>query len=432
MRHHRAQQRAIGSFVAATLTLLAACADDGRDAETGLVYEDVEIDTITAPPASARGAQEYLQSGEGVAEGEPLRIAWLNESHDWNVSLRAATELVNRELDGVRGRPIEILSCGTAEPILQCAERVKDLEPVLALIGKTDTRHRHLRQALADIPAVTVEPEDPEAWNDPFTHHFTLGSVGVLRAAATWAAALPPEKSHNSILVLAPYAEALEGTLDELEGTPVSALVLAGDEARNAEGVIADALERLGAKPDGRTLIVNALEQDGCVSLARAVDPRVADPAWGDIEVVTTGACAGKKVHDELGDWPPEWYHVGAGPDLQTYELDPQVRVYRDRITRYGGPSADWTATNSLPFAALLTILRILTPILADTTETTHDDVNEAIASYTGPGYMGMPEHRCGFDPARTSLCVRHARMFLYTGQRDWRNIVGEPFLLKD
>lgn len=426
---HRRTALVLGTTL---LTLLSACGTGDEDARNEVEYEDVEIDTITAPPSSARGARDFLQSGEGVADGEPLRIAWLNENPDWDVSLRAAIELVNRELRGVDGRPVEVLLCDENEPVTTCAERLEGLSPLLALIGDTATGHAAIRNALGDTPAIGVEPNDPASWDDPLTHHFTLGTTGVLRAAARWAATLPTNERYDAVVALAPNEDALEGTLDALEGTRVETLVFAGDEARNAEDQISGTLDALGADPTRRTLIVNTLGQDGCISLARTVDTRVADPSWGTLDVITTGACAGRKVHDELGDWPPNWYHVGGGPDLQIYELDPQVRVYRDRITRYGKPDADWTAANSLPFAAVLTALRSITPVLAMEPAPGRETINRAISSYTGPGYMGMPEHRCGFDPDRSSLCVRHARVFLYTGQRDWRNLVGDPFLITE
>jgi hypothetical protein len=414
-----------------TFLFTSACGNEGLTSEReDVAYEDVDIDSITAPPSSARGARDFLQSGEGIADGEPLYIAWLNENPDWDVSLRAASELVNRELNGVNGRPIEILSCENGADLQTCAEHISELAPVITLIGETATAHETIRKALGNTPAIGVDPKDPQSWNDPLTHHFALGTTGVLRAAATWAATRPAEETYDAMLILAPYDQALEGTLDALKTAQVDTLILGEEAARDAENTIAAALDNLGDAPKRRTLVVNSLGQNGCVSLARTVDPRVASPSWGTIDVITTGACAGKQVHDELGDWPPNWYHVGAGPDLQIYELDPQVRVYRDRITRYGKPDADWTAANSLPFATLLTALRIITPVVNDNPTPTGNDVNRAVASYTGPGFMGMPEHQCGFDSNRTSLCVRHARVFLYTGQRDWLNLVGEPFPL--
>lgn len=417
-------------LAATVVTLLAACGTGGED--DTVAYDDVDIDTITAPKSSARGARDFLQSGEGTATGEPLRIAWLNENSDWDVSMRAAVELVNRELDGALGRPVELLTCVEGEPGPACGERLRRLSPILALIGETTAGHTEIRSALGVIPAIGVDPIDPQSWNDPLTRYFTLGATGVLRAAATWARALPTTEKYAAVLVLAPNEEALEGTLEELDGTPIQTLVLPAADAADGADAIAAALDNLGAEPTRRTLVVNALGQDGCISLARTVDTRVADPTWGDVDVITTGVCAGRKVHAALGDWPPNWYHVGAGPDLEIYELDPQVRVYRDRITRYGKPDADWTAANSLPFATLLTALRIVTPVLRAHTTPTNAHVSDAIASYNGPAYMGMPEHRCGFEPERVSLCARHARVFLYTGQRDWRNLVGEPFPVTD
>lgn len=433
-RHARAHARPITRVLAIVAVLglaggLGACTreqDGGRDKVS---YDDVEMDAITAPAASARGAREFLQGGEGAADGEPLRIAWLNANADWDVSLRAGVELVNRELDGVAGRPVEIVACRTDEDIETCASRLRDLDPLLAIIGETGTGHAALRRALGSTPAVGVEPEDPQAWNDPLTHYFSLGTTGTIRAAARWSTRRSADEKPDAVLVLAPHQETLEGTLADLGTTATETLVIPPDRQHDAERTIAAALDSLGERPEQTTLIVNALGQDGCISLARTVDPRTASPSWGRIDVVTTGTCAGRTVHDELGDWPPGWYHVGSGPDLQSYELDPQVRVYRDRITRYGKPDADWTAANSLPFAALMTALRIVTP-LQETATTSDDETNQAIAEYTGPGYMGMPSHRCGFDPRRTSLCVDRARIFLYTGQRDWRNLVGEPFTI--
>jgi branched-chain amino acid transport system substrate-binding protein len=411
---------ALGS---ALLVVLSSCTS-GQDHRDDVSYEDVEIETITAPPSSARGAREYLQSSEGQADGEALKIAWINDDADWDVSMRAAVTLVNAELTGVNGRPIELLACDGDEKLPSCASRLASEEPALALLGSPSGEHGLLRDALGSVPAIGVEPEDPRSWRDPLTHYFTLGTIGVLRAATVWAST----QAYDSMLVLAPYPEVLDGTFTTSGEVRSATLVLEGGRSRDAEKVIAAALDDLNSDPSAKTLVVNLLDQDGCVSLARTVDPTVADLAWGSIDVITTGTCAGKQVHDELGDWPPEWYHIGGGPDLQIYELDQQVRVYRDRITRYGDETADWTGDNSLPFGALLTAVRMITQSIPATGTPESSILNDAIRNYRGPAFMGMPEHHCGVDSTRPALCAHQARVFLYTGQRDWRNIVGEPF----
>lgn len=424
-RRHTERRRGgkLPLLVLVSLFLTSACTG-GQDPRDDVSYEDVEIETITAPPASARGAREYLQGGEGPAEGQPLRIAWINGDPDWDVSMRAAVTLVNVELAGVNGRPIELLTCDDDANLPACASRLASAQPALALLGTPSGAHSLLRDALGDIPAIGVEPEDPRSWRDPLTHYFTLGTIGVLRAATTWAST----QQYDALLVLAPYPEAFDGTVGTRDDTRRRTLILESGRSRDAEEFIASALDALAKDTSGSILVVNLLDQDGCVSLARTVDPAVVNPAWGDVDVMTTGTCAGKQVHDELGDWPPEWYHVGGGTDLQIYELDQQVRVYRDRITRYGNPDADWTGDNSLPFGTLLTAVRVITDSTPATGNPSSGTLNDAIRNYQGPAFMGMPEHHCGSDPDRPALCSHHARVFFYTGQRDWRNIVGEPF----
>lgn len=419
-RHRTAGAGVLAALLAAAL-LLAACSSPGRGSDVH--YDDVDIDTVTAPASSARAARIYLDAGEGTADGEPLVVGWINDDPAWDASLLAAVRLVNLELDGVNGRPVDITACRRGEDGDRCAARIAEEGPALFLIGRTDTAYDDLRATMADTPAVGVESDDPRAWADPHTRFYNLNTPGVLRAASIWAGG----QGYGKALVLAPNREALDATLGGLGPVRVAHLVLPPDEAVGAQDRIARAISDLaGRDGTGRIVVINALDQDGCVSLARAVaDP---EPSWGDVDVVTTGNCAGKRVHSELGDWPPEWYHVGSGPNLQNYELEPQVRVYRDRLVHYAGPDADWTAANTLPFGTLLTALRIIAPTVAPTGTPQPGTVDEALSDYRGPGYMGMPSHRCGYDPERPALCVDLARIYLYTGQRDWRNLSGDPF----
>lgn len=414
---------------AALVGLLLVVSGCSTPAGTGpaVTYDDVDIDTVTAPAADADGARDFLGSGTGPAQGDPLLIGWINEDQGWDVSFRAAAEMLNRELDGISGRPIEIVACGDDEDTATCSDRIGSAEPLLVIIGDTRTPHTRIREGIAGIPALGVEPDDPGSWTDELTRYFTLGVPGTLRAAATWAA----PRGYTGVLVLVTNEESLTRTLSDFDeaAIPTSTLVLTDESARDAENRIAEQLDRIAdGAPDQRLLVVNTLDGDGCVSLARAVDVRVANPSWGQVDVVTTGNCASKTVHKALGDWPPGWYHVGAGPDLELYAIDPQVRVYRDRITRYGGEDADWSGANTLPFTTLVNAARMLAPLLEDGRSPAPYDVVTTLGTYTGPGFMGMPAHECGADPKRPSLCTHQARVFVYNGKRGWANIVGDPF----
>lgn len=406
-----------GLFVSALTVLLSSCVQAPNDADVR--YEDAPLEAANSPAPSADAARTYLEAGDGPADAEPIFVGWLNEDPAWDASLKAALSLVNLELGGADGRPITVLACANGRAERRCAERMAGERPFFVLIGRTQTPHDELRAGLTTTPAVGIESDDPSAWTDTHTSFFTLNTPGVLRAASTWAG----KQGYEKVLVLTPIPEALDGTLTGLGDADVSTLVLRPGRSRDADDRIERALTGLAGE-HGRIAVLNALDQDGCISLARAL---AREPRWSDVDVITTGNCAGHKVHDALGDWPPRWYHVGSGPNLQAYELDSQAHVYRDRLGRYTGEDADWTAANSLPFATFLTALRAVTPLLKQSASPDHAAVHEALTGYTGPGYMGMPTHRCGYDKTRPALCVHLSRIYRYAGQRDWRNVSGEP-----
>lgn len=391
--------------------LVAGCAPQER----GGLYDDVDINRVTPLPSDADGARIFLGSQTTTVSGSPVRIGWVNDDEGFDAAFHAAAELVNVELGGVAGRPLETAECADGETGIACSERLAAEGVPVVVLGRTSTPHTAIRQALGDTPALGIDTTDPAAWVDDLTTFLVLGNPTLMRAGVLWA----ERSGHQEVHVLSPDATSAEG----LQGNrPADVTVHVVENPAEELGAVLDRVLELGS---GRVAIVNGLGEEGCIALARALSARTDS---GRAEVFTGGVCADREVHEELGDWPPGWFLIASGPDLERYERDEQVQTYRDRLERYAGAGSDWTGANSLAFAAVLNVVRLVSPGVGAEDPLPRTQVETLLRSYDGPAYMGMPSHRCGSDPLRPSLCVDLVRVFRYTGQRTWQNLSGDPF----
>jgi ABC-type branched-subunit amino acid transport system substrate-binding protein len=168
--------------------------------------------------------------------------------------------------------------------------------------------------------------------------------------------------------------------------------------------VLAEAVER--SRPD---VVLTVADEFACVGLARALTEMSYQPR----AVVSSSTCTARHVHDKLGDWPPEWFYIAGGPDLETYDSNPHAQLYRDRVRRYGGEDADWTYRAALAFAAVMNASRILT----------HGEEAGDFNGYTGPIFMGVESYHCGKLPDWPGFCQHQARIMRYLSQRGWENV---------
>ena len=146
---HRSTIRLAAVLIAATLAI-AACGDDSQDATAG-------ADAV--PPASDTTAP----AGPPVS-GEPVVIGFVNSEGgafsvpEMRVGSEVAESVVNEQLGGIGGRPLEIVRCatdGSPESSIDCANQLVE-EGVVAVHLGTDLGSDALVPVLDDagIPII--------------------------------------------------------------------------------------------------------------------------------------------------------------------------------------------------------------------------------------------------------------------------------------
>lgn len=398
---------------------------------------DTDLSAVVPPAASIDAGLAFTGGTNGTAEGAPLRVGWINLDDGPNPSpantqaATAAVALVNTELNGIGGQPIELVSCTQQQQLRECtAALATDPQVSLVITGRVGAFGADLRDNLGDLPRVGVEPSQDVEYRDPLSAFFVLGTPGILRAAATWLTtgnARGGAVEDVTILVTPQDADAARTYAGErLTRDGFSVRVAVVDDTRAGELVTRDVRQAVDGLRAG-SAIVNVLGPTGCVALGAALEARSAD-----VQVVTSGLCAAKSVHDEQGDWTPGWVHIAGGPDLARYDQDLQAALYRDRLRRYAGPGADWTGRSSLTFAAVLNVARVLTELVGTRGGSSLNDrvaVSQALRDYRGPLFMGAGTAACGLDQQRPALCQHQARAYRYEGRRSWVDVTGEPLL---
>ena len=420
------------ALLLAAATWLTACSAPATPAS------DIDLSSVVPPAASIDAGVLFTGGTLGAASGTPLRVGWLDSDNGLDSgsantqAVAAAVTMVNTELNGVGGRPIELVTCADQQLRACSAALAADPRISMVITGNVGDFGIDLRESLGDLPRVGVIATQDDEYSDPLSAFFVLGTPGILRAAATWLTTDRPTGTtveHVTILVTprdAAAADRYAGERLERNGIEVNVVVVA-DVLPDEGYVLRDvrtAVDALGPK----SAIINMLGPTGCIALAETLRA-----AGKDVLVVTSGLCSTKSVHDKLGDWTPGWVHIAGGPDLELYDQDPQAALYRDRLRLYAGPEADWTGHSSLSFAAVLNVVRILSELVADSGDNTLRDrsrIAQALLDYRGPLFTGAGNANCGLDQQRPALCQHQARAYRYDSRRHWVNVTGKPLLV--
>jgi branched-chain amino acid transport system substrate-binding protein len=421
------------ALLVAAATWLTACSTPATPATPP---PDTDLSSVIPPPASIDAGVLFTGGTLGAASGPPLRIGWIDSGNGSNSTattqaVTAAVTMVNTELNGIGGRPIELVTCARQQQLRACsAALAADPQIAVVLTGNVGEFGAGLRENLGDLLRVGVVATQDDEYRDSLNAFFVLGTPGILRAAATWLTAGNPAGTsveHVTILVT-PRDAAVVDTYagDRLERAGIEVSVVVVDDVLPDERVLRDVRTAVDAL-ESESAVINMLGPTGCVALAEALRA-----AGKDVLVVTSGLCSSKSVHDKLGDWTPGWVHIAGGPDLARYDQDLQAALYRDRLRLYAGPEADWTGHSSLSFAAVLNVVRILSDLAADRGDVSLSDrglVAQTLRSYQGPLFTGAGTANCGLDQQRPALCQHQARAYRYESRRHWVDVTGEALL---
>lgn len=345
MRTHRAKPVAPLAIVAAVTVLAAgACSEKARtDADAAqiatttvspVVQSCDEVATIVECVPAGSMLEPYLPAAATRATGEPITIGTINQDTgataafpELTVADKVAIEFINTELNGVDGRPIELVTCDTGfdpNKSTACAQQMVDAD-VVAVIGGIDVWGDGIK-VLEDngIPYVGGIPVSFNSVRSPVSFQFSGGTWGAVLGEASYAVDVLGADSvaivHGAFDPITDAAEMGERYLDRVgvEVSVVTTPVIGAD-------MVAAMNQAARSQPDA---IIALTADSGCV-------PTIQTAAQLEIDAVLmlTGACAAPKIIQSAGD-----AIEGSIFNLEA-DLDPEApdaALYRAIAEKYG------------------------------------------------------------------------------------------------
>jgi branched-chain amino acid transport system substrate-binding protein len=398
-------------------TMEESTAEESTMEESTMEESTAEESSMEEPAAEGK-VTDYLAYTGGTAgpaddSMEPIRIGYVNQdggaivvssTHDDGVD--AAVQLINEELGGIGGHPIEIEQCfiaNTDEEGQQCGQTFANDDSIAAVISGptvtgTQAFYAALDQSKVVVHGVSVSPVD-----------IVQPNVAVLNGGSAY--------------ILAPF-----GTFaQDVMGAESAALVYSEETQSDAAAGQAAAFEALGipievvsypsSTPDltvpllaaGATdadVVMPVIAAPECVKFAEA-QRQLGIP---DEKVLASPVCLSPATIEGLGDFP-NWYY-GVTSSLGIDPTDPAIPPYIDVLTAQGREDLipdPWTLVG---FAQTLTLAQWMNDLGADNITTA--GLLDEISNFTGPLVLGSPVLECGRYPEAPAMCGDHTQFYKY------------------
>ena len=155
--------------------------------------------TVVDEYAGERMSFGVIPSSAQEATGEPITIGMINQENtplgsfpELRLGVEAAVEFINEELNGVGGRPIELVTCITAfsvEKSQACAQEMVQRDAVAVIGGIDITSNGSIPILEANqIPYIGGIPVNFDEMRSPISFQFSGGAPGAMVAFADYAA----------------------------------------------------------------------------------------------------------------------------------------------------------------------------------------------------------------------------------------------------
>jgi branched-chain amino acid transport system substrate-binding protein len=400
---------ALGLIVA--LIVVASCSEKRDQAEdsggSGLATATTCDEATVIACASDDTTLGELPAEPVQATGAPIRIHMLNNETgaasafpELSLADEAGVELINTELGGVDGHPVELVVCDvkfSPEGSQSCAQQAVN-DDAVAVLGGIDIFGTGI-PILTDngVPFVGGIPVAFDAARSPVSFQFGGGTWGAAVGFADYAVKQLKAKKvsliyadFGSIADSAEYArrELLELGLDESDIKLVPTAV-----------VQTDYVTPVTAANEGSPDVIIALTAgDGCVPTFKAVqDLQV------EAHVMYTGACAAPKILASAGDAATEGALFNVEGPIG--EGDPDTLLYSWTIEKYG-EGVDAQGAGTVSFRALMNLYVAMKEIGFE--NLSRDAILEHFrAARDAPNFMGHP-YTCNGDqiPALPAMCA--------------------------
>jgi branched-chain amino acid transport system substrate-binding protein len=323
------------------------------------------------------------------ATGEPILIGTINQDTgaagafpELTTADKVAIDFINTELNGVDGRPIELVPCNTNfNPDLSqsCAQQMVSRK-VVAVIGGIDIWGTGIATLQNNgVPYVGGIPVSFNAARSPASFQFSGGTWGAVLGMGQYA--VETLKADNIAIIYAefgPITDAAELGKRVLEDHGADVTLV------STSPINADMVQALNTAAQSKPDVVIALTADsGCKPTMQT-----AKQIGFTAPIMYTGACAAPKIIDAVGDAAE-----GSIFNLEA-ELDPENgdNVLYQAISKRYGPKYDyeWQGAGTVSFRATINLYAALRKLGA--ANLTRDAIHaEFRAAREAPSFFGHP-----------------------------------------
>lgn len=432
-RRHPANRRFGGlarlavPFVAAAL-VLGACSEEEPADGSDTTAEDPGGDSETSMSVdeATEWFIDYTGGTAGAAEGEPYRIGFAHSTESFpegDQAADAAIELINSELGGVGGRPLELVKCDIAVPEdgAKCgAQFANDDEIDLVVSGLVLAGNSDLYAALpGEAAALMATPLDASDYTNPNAVSYNTGALGAGMGGAMFVNQdLEPETAALVVTddVAGRGGAAVLAPINEEAGVDVQQ-VFVPPTATSAE--IAAALQAAGAAT--ADVVTLGLFEQGCISAYDALKSLGLEPT-----VVTTSVCTGNAMQEHLqqageGDAPDGWYFVGGS--LLVEELPEGAEAYVTMAEEVGLGEVAESVAAPIVFSAIMNAAKHVNSVGVD--DASFETLDEAVRGFTGPDMLQTGPIECGIPPY-VAVCANEISVSRYV-DGEWEAVRSAP-----
>ena len=360
--------------------------------------------------------QEYIGGTGGAATGEPYRIGFAHSGDffpEGDVAADVAVELINTELGGLDGRPIELVRCNIAVPedSAACGAQFANDEAIdlviggLVLAGPAD-----LYSALAgNAAAIIAAPLDVSDYLNPNAVAYNAGALGAGVGGAVFVTDdLKPQTAALVVTddVAGRGGESVLRPIVEAAGIELKT-VFVPPTATAPE--IAAALQATGAET--ADVVSIGLFEQGCLAAYDALQTLDIQ-----VEVVTTSVCWGNAMQEHLreqgAEHPfPNWNFSWFGYNPYVDDLEPSIEAYLTAMDAHGGSDYKYSVAAPIVFDAVMSAAQVINQVGVD--NATFDTLDAGVRAFTGPSLIQSGPQACGIPPY-VSICASEVGVFRY------------------
>ena len=380
----------------------AAPADTSASGTTDASASEGVTDHSVAIPEQAGPADESL---------DPVVIGVINMDEgtpsfpDVSAGIDAAAALINAELGGIQGRPVEIKHCSVGVDQAsnqQCAQDFANDDTLNLVIDGYVFGSGYTLPILeaAGLPTLIQTPLTQPDFNATNAWAYQGGNAGGTAGTAAYAAKF---LDAQDIVIIGSDNDALRAAVQTIEALP-------SVQGRNISTTY---VSETAADITADVQVSGALEADAVLSLVNSAQCLQVAQTLQDVgvtaPVISTATCAVPSTLEANAEAFAGWTVVGSGlppllPEGESVELD----YYMEKFPQYGDAAIARSFQALGGFGAMLAAQRIGN----DAPDTlSREDWAAGLAGFTGPYFGGQVELSCP-GPHFPAVCNNEVRAF--------------------